>query len=225
MRILSLTFLLLASLAFVGTAGANDVGTHCVQFGDDHPGCGGGGEPPTPPGPGGDDGGNANTNTNTNTATATATAFGGEGGSAIQGQQQGQIGIVSGGDVSTSTSTSTSQEQSNSAVGSGNETNVDARDQSTINYDAQKRNPVSSAAPVFATACSRGASAQGVGMGGAIAFTNEICDLALAAELAGNAGDLELRDKLIERAGELAFARGNKLRVWLQWIPLIGQFM
>jgi hypothetical protein len=62
-------------------------------------------------------------------------------------------------------------------------------------------------------------------MGGAIAFTNEICDLALAAELAGNSGNTELQTKLIERAAELAFARGNKLRVWLQWIPIVGQFM
>jgi hypothetical protein len=162
---------------------------------------------------------------------------GGDGGSAeqdqgqgqLQGQQQGQVGIVSGGDVDTSTttdtSTSTSTSTSNEAVGSGNETQVDARDQSTTLYEAQKRNPVMSAAPVFASACSRGASGQGIGMGGAIAFTNEMCDLALAAELAARVGNTELQDMLIERAAKLAMARGNKFRIWLQYIPIIGQFM
>ena len=147
MRRFSFICLLMLSLAVVGQASANDVGIHCQQFGNDHPGCieddNGGGEHPA----------------------------------------------------------------------------------NHSRYEAQRRDPVSSSAFVFATACSRGASGQGIGLGGAIAFTNEICDLALAAEMAERADDLETRDKLVKRAAELAFARGNKLRVWLQWIPVIGQFM
>ena len=147
MQRFSFICLLMLSLAVVGQASANDVGIHCQQFGDDHPGCdiidNNGGEHPA----------------------------------------------------------------------------------HHSSYQAQRRDPVSSSAFVFATACSRGASGQGIGLGGAIAFTNEICDLALAAEMAERAGDLETRDKLVQRAADLAFARGNKLRVWLQWIPIIGQFM
>ncbi len=148
MQLFSFIFLLMLSLAVVGQASANDVGSHCVQFGDDHPGC-------------------------------------------------DIIDDNGGGEHSAHHSS----------------------------YQAQRRDPVSSSEFVFATACSRGASGQGIGLGGAIAFTNEICDLALAEEMAERAGDLETRDKLVKRAAELAFARGNKLRVWLQWIPVIGQFM
>ena len=65
-------------------------------------------------------------------------------------------------------------------------------------------------------------------MGGAIAFTNEICDLALAAELAGGLGTEEgdaIRLDLVKQAAALASARGNFIRVWLNWITVVGQFM
>lgn len=128
-----------------------------------------------------------------------------------QGQFQEQSGFNAQGQVGI-----------NKAVGSGNETSVEVEGDTTV-FEAQKRNPVSSAAPVFATACSRGVSGQFVGVGGAIAANNEICDLATAAELAERTGNMELRDKLVARAGDLALARANRLRVWFQWVPFVGQ--
>jgi len=99
---------------------------------------------------------------------------------------------------------------------------VDASDRSTTLVQ-DTRDPVASAAPVFASACSAGVSAQSYGFGGALASTNPMCDLALAVELALKVGNTELANELTERAASFSKNRTNPVRVYGQWIPFFGQ--
>ena len=213
---------------------ANNVGTHCVQFGDDHPGCGGGGG-------GGDDddddnGGSGdpgvfgdNTNTNTNTAFGLGIAGAGvfdsgnsssaSGATAVSGPSSAYSGVdfedasFGNSDVATDNDQSTNVD-------------VDARNQSTSTTLVEDRkDPVASAAPVFASACSAGISAQSYGFGGALANTNPMCDLALAVELAIKVDNFELARELVDRAARFARHRTNPIRMYGQWIPFLGQLL
>jgi hypothetical protein len=122
-----------------------------------------------------------------------------------QGQQQGQ-------------ETSQATDQANAQT-----TNIDVSDRSSSsNTYKERKNPVASAAPVFATACSSGVSAQTMGFGGSLASTNPMCDLALAAEMARAGGDEELSQELMQRAAKYARARSNVMRRWSQYLPIIG---
>lgn len=105
----------------------------------------------------------AEVNTETETSTETNTETN-------QGQQQGQVGINKQGQ----------QQEGYNAQGQFGY--IDSHDETY--YAAQERNPVSSAAPVSASACSSGISAQGVDFGAALARTNPYCNLALTAEVA-----------------------------------------
>jgi len=118
-----------------------------------------------------------------------------------QGQQQGQ--------------------QQDSSQANAQNTNIDVSDRSSYSYKERKQ-PVASAAPVFATACSSGVSAQSFGFGGSLASTNPMCDLALAAEMARAGGDEELSQELMQRAAKYARARSNVMRRWSQYLPIIG---
>jgi hypothetical protein len=178
-------------------------------------------------------------------------AYGGDGGSVfgsgnsltdVQVHTKTGTSTVTG--TETTTSTTTGQAQKNTATGSGNVTRI------TENYEAQRRNPVSSAPMSLAGMCSRGAAAQGVGLGGSIAFTNEMCDLAASAQMAKEAavflfdlavtfepGDLrdefvrrglkhlDRHNKITKRAAKLALARANEARILFQYIPVVGPFM
>ena len=134
-----------------------------------------------------------------------------------QGQGQSQSGYNSQGQ-SQSGYNSQGQIGVNKAVGTGNHTSL-----SQV-YEAQKRDPVHSAAGVFASACSSGVSGQGIGFGGALAKTNPLCDLAMAVELADKLEDKALRDELIDRAASLAMHRSNFIRRFAQWLPVVGSF-
>lgn len=99
---------------------------------------------------------------------------------------------------------------------------IDASDRSTTIVEDRK-DPVASAAPVFASACSAGVSAQSYGFGGALANTNPMCDLALAVELAIKVDNFELARELTDRAATFARHRTNPVRMYGQWIPFLGQ--
>jgi hypothetical protein len=134
-----------------------------------------------------------------------------------QGQGQSQSGYNSQGQ-SQSGYNSQGQIGVNKAVGAGNITKLEQV------YEAQERDPIHSAASVFSAACASGVSAQGVNLGGALAKTNEMCDLAMAIELADKLEDKTLRDELIVRAGSLAMHRSNFIRRFASWIPVVGSF-
>ena len=115
------------------------------------------------------------------------------------------------------------QKQSqDTAQANAQNTTIDASDRSVQRIEA-KSIPVASAAPVFASACSAGVSAQTMGFGGSLASTNPMCDLALAAEMARSVGNNELAYELSMEAATFARARTNVVRRFGQWIPFIGQ--
>ncbi len=100
---------------------------------------------------------------------------------------------------------------------------IDSHDVTT--YEAQERNPVSSAAPVSASACSSGISAQGVDFGAAVARTNPYCNLALVSETAAARGNAKVADEMVDLMAEMARAdsRGHLgIRGFLRGIPVIG---
>jgi hypothetical protein len=145
-----------------------------------------------------------------------------------QGQMQGQlnlqgqdvsvgttVGTTVGNDLSQGQSTATDNDQATSV-------DIDASDRSSTVYE-DKRDPVASAAPVFASACSAGVSAQSYGFGGSLASVNPMCDLALAAEMARAVGNDELAYELTIEAAAFARARTNVVRRYGQWIPVLGQ--
>lgn len=196
-----------------------------------------------------DDGGDGNSNTNENDNANFNTAFGGDGGRggdatagalAAQGQIMGQ---AQGTDVDTTVVTSTNTLTSTGTATSTNtatETNQGQdNDVSIVDNSVYEdaRNVANSAAMVWSSLCGRGASAQGAGFGASIAFTNEICDIKAAATLCSDAlaflpvghearAGLEKKYiKLVIRAVDLALSRANPVRVQMQKIPLIGQFM
>jgi hypothetical protein len=141
-----------------------------------------------------------------------------------QGQMQGQLNLQ-GQDVSVGTTVGNDLSQGQStATDNDQETQIaiDASDhRSTVIED--KRDPVASAAPVFASACSAGVSAQSYGFGGSLASVNPMCDLALAAEMARAVGNDELAKELTLEAAAFARARTNIVRRYGQWIPVLGQ--
>jgi hypothetical protein len=207
---------------------ANDAGSHCVQFGDDHPGCGGGG---------GDDdddddnGGNGHNGGSTNSAFSASGSIAGAGvfdsGNSASTSSVGDTSAFSGVDFENARlgnshnanrlSTDTDNDQST-------DVSIDASDRSTTIVEDRK-DPVASSAPVFASACSAGISAQSYGFGGALANTNPMCDLALAVELAIKVENFDLARKLVDRAARFAWHRTNPMRMWGQWIPFIGQLI
>lgn len=143
--------------------------------------------------------------------------------------KQGQIGINesdNSNEVDTSTTQGQDQSQSgvNKAVGQGNTTTY--TDNST--YEAQDRNPVSSAAPVSAAACSSGVSAQGVNFGGAIAVTNKYCNLALVAETAAARGMGDVAEEMVNLMADMARADAEGLygfRKFVRGLPVLGGFL
>lgn len=155
-------------------------------------------------------------------ASSHSSAYGKQGQSQLGINEQGQANFSH---TDTETSTEQSQSNSNSATGSGNVTKVDARDQSSTVYEAQERNPVSSAAPVSATACSSGLSAQGVDLGGAVAVTNVYCNLALTAEVAAAQGKTDVAGEMVDLMAELARADAKGVggfRSFLRGMPILG---
>lgn len=184
--------LCLAAPAFAGNDGQNECGNNGNNC---VPTDGGGGNNG---GPGNNGAGGAG-----GVATATATATANSDASATGGNATATGGSSSLGDASF-----------------GN-VRIDSSDQSSYTYKERKQ-PVASAAPVFATACSSGVSAQSFGFGGSLASTNPMCDLALAAEMARAGGDEELSRELMLRAAKYARARSNVMRRWSQYLPIIG---
>ena len=92
-------------------------------------------------------------------------------------------------------------------------------------HEAQERNPVSSAAPVSASACASGVSAQGVDLGAAVAQVNVYCNLALTAEVARANGNTEAANRMVELMAELAErdARGiGGFRSFVRGLPVLG---
>lgn len=153
------------------------------------------------------------------------------------GGNNGGPGTNGAGGVATATATAAATANSDASATGGNATatggssslgdasfgnvRIDSSDQSSYTYKERKQ-PVASAAPVFATACSSGVSAQSFGFGGSLASTNPMCDLALAAEMARAGGDEELSRELMLRAAKYARARSNVMRRWSQYLPIIG---
>jgi hypothetical protein len=213
---------------FAAPSFANDAGSHCVQFGDDHPGCGGGG---------GDDDDNNGGNGGNGGGSTNSAAF------SASGSIAGAGVFDSGNSASTSsvgdTSAFSGVNFENARLGNSHNANrlstetdndqsvsIDASDRSTTTTIVEDRkDPVASAAPVFASACSAGISAQSYGFGGSLANTNPMCDLALAVELAIKVENFDLARKLVDRAARFAWHRTNPMRMWGQWIPFIGQLI
>ncbi len=193
--LISAAALCLAAPAFADSDDHNECGNHGNNCEDGGGGGGGGGGTNGGPGAGGA-GGFAD-------AVATATATANSAASATGGNATATGGSASLGEASF-----------------GN-VQIDSSDQSTTTYK-ERKNPVASAAPVFATACSSGVSAQTMGFGGSLASTNPMCDLALAAEMARAGGDEELSRELMLRAAKYARARSNVMRRWSQYLPIIG---
>jgi hypothetical protein len=100
---------------------------------------------------------------------------------------------------------------------------IDSHDVTT--YEAQERNPVSSAAPVSASACSSGVSAQGVDLGGAVAVTNIYCNLALTAEVAKANGKTEIASEMVTLMRDMAVSDAKGIggfRTVLRSLPILG---
>jgi hypothetical protein len=97
-----------------------------------------------------------------------------------------------------------------------------------IQVDAQKRDPVHTAAAIMAGSCSYGASVQGVGLGASLGSVNPACDLVLAIAAAGlltdpnGAPDNTLRDQLIFELADYALVRVNPVRKVFSYIPVLG---
>ena len=143
-----------------------------------------------------------NTDTETNTETSTETN---------QGQQQGQIGINKQGQ----------QQEGYNAQGQFGY--IDSHDETY--YEAQERNPVSSAAPVSASACSSGVSAQGVDLGAALAVTNPYCNLALTAEVARAQNMPRTAEEMVILMRRMARADAEGLfgiRGFMRGVPIAG---
>ena len=210
---------------------ANSAGSHCVQFGDDHPGCGGGGgdDDDDDDNNGGSGGPGAfGDNTNTNTAFGLGIAGAGVFDSGNSSSTSGATAVTGPSSAYSGVGFEDASFGGNSDVATDNDqstnVDVDARNLSTSTTVVEDRkDPVASAAPVFASACSAGISAQSYGFGGALANTNPMCDLALAVELAIKADNFELARELVDRAARFAWHRTNPIRMFGQWVPFIGQ--
>ncbi len=190
------------------------------------------------------DGGNSNVNTANGGDAEVGNGFGNFSPSATAFGAQGQIGIVAP-DITVSPKQRQRQGQeqgqgqgqgqeqeanigngfknfsSDSDQGQGQFGYVDSHDL----YEAQDRDPVSSAAPVSATACSSGISAQGVDLGGAVATTNVYCNLALVAEVAAAQGKSEIAAEMVELMAELARADAQGVggfRTHVRKFPVLG---
>jgi hypothetical protein len=108
-----------------------------------------------------------------------------------------------------------------SAQGQGQFGYVDSHDI----YEAQERNPVSSAAPVSASACSSGVSAQGVDLGGAVAKVNPFCNLALTAETAAARGMTDVAEEMVGLMADMARAEAEGhfgIKSFLRGVPVLG---
>jgi len=101
----------------------------------------------------------------------------------------------------------------------------DARDQSSTLYEAQERDPVSSAASVSASACASGVSAQGVDLGGAVARVNPYCNLSLTIEKALSVGDRATAKRMVILMSEMAEADARGIggfRTFVRGLPILG---
>jgi len=136
-------------------------------------------------------------------------------------------GDVTGGDQQLTTVQDTAQanqQRSDTDVDvkvEGDQLNIEG---DTITYEDEK-DPVNTAATVFASQCSAGVSAQTFGMGASLGTTNPMCDLALASEMALKVGNEDLAAELALDAAKFARSRANILRRWFNWIPLIGPLL
>jgi hypothetical protein len=92
-------------------------------------------------------------------------------------------------------------------------------------YEAQERDPVSSAAPVSASACASGVSAQGVDLGGAVAVVNPYCNVALVAEAAAARGMTEVAEEMVNLMADMARADVEGVfgfRKFVRKLPVLG---
>ena len=144
----------------------------------------------------------------------------------ISCSHQGQIGINKQGQSQSGYNSQygENEQAQDQGQGQGQFGYVDSHDV----YEAQKRNPVSSAAPVSASACSSGISAQGVSLGGAVAVTNKYCNLALVAETAAARGMDDVAEEMVEMMADMARADTKGLfgfRGFFRSLPVVGGFL
>jgi len=83
------------------------------------------------------------------------------------------------------------------------------------------KNPASSAANLYLSQCTSGASAQGFGGGGSVGGPDEVCLLLNLAVVANGLGDTEASKAALTRASKILTERTNPFLRFLQMFPVI----